>query len=88
MLDGSRIARLFSENKSVCPKVCDDMDRLKCGTLQTRMQQVRLPTDVARMQQQQGRVSIEGVCENPDRLRSSFEFENRRSSLSPHVAQG
>ena len=43
MLDGSRKARLFSDNKSVCPKVCDDRDRLKCGTLQTR---------VSRMQQQ------------------------------------
>ena len=33
-------------------------------------------------------MSIEGVCEDPDRLRSSFEFENSRSSLSLHVAQG
>ena len=35
----------------------------------------------------QGRVSIEGVCEDPERLRSSFEFESSRASLSLHVAQ-
>ena len=36
----------------------------------------------------QGRVSIEGACEDPERLRNWFEFENSRASVSPHVAQG
>ena len=35
-----------------------------------------------------GHVSIEGACEDPERLRNWFEFENSRASVSPHVAQG
>ena len=35
-----------------------------------------------------GRVSIEDVCEHPERQRSALEIENRTASLSPHVAQG
>ena len=56
MHDGQRydssIARLFSDNKSVCPKVYGDRNRVKCGTLQTRMQQVSLVMHVSRVQQQ------------------------------------
>ena len=33
----------------------------------------------------QGRVSIEGVCEDPERFTTWFEFENSWESLSPHV---
>ena len=46
---------------------------------------IETPTTPRRMQ---GRVSIEDVCEDPERLRSSFKFENSRASLSLHVAQG
>ena len=46
---------------------------------------VETPTTPRR---KQGRVSIEDVCEDPERLRSSFEFENCRASLSLHVAKG
>ena len=46
---------------------------------------VETPTTPRRMQT---RVSIEDVCEDFERLRSSFEFKDSRASLSLHVAQG